>query len=75
VDLSVAVEILEALENFLEDGGYRGLVKDAVLAVAGLHLVLDDVEERAALEQPQHQPQLLAHHETRVVGHHVFVVA
>lgn len=75
MDLSIGVKVFETFEHFTQDGGDGGLVEDAVFTILVLHLVLDDVEERATAQQLDHQPQFLLHHERGVIGDHVVVVA
>ena len=75
VDVAVVVEIFQNLQDLLEHRGDGDLVQDPALALLGLHLVLDDVQERADLQEPQHQPEFLLDHEAGVVHHHVLVVA
>lgn len=75
VDLAVAVKVLEAPQHFFKHRCDCGFVEDAVPAVVFPHAMFDDVEETAALEQTQHQPQLFTHHEAGVIGDDVLVVA
>lgn len=47
VDLSVLVQVLQALEHVFQHGGYAGLVQDARLVFASRDDMLDHVQHGA----------------------------
>ena len=46
MDLSISMEVLQALKNFFEDTRNHSFIKNTITAVSFSHALFDDIQQR-----------------------------